>query len=148
VTADHGMAPQDVALRANPARHVSKLGLASEVAEPMIWLLDLAVEVERASDGRTARVCVWQNERTTDGERPPLAGAEVQVVRERAGAEPEPIAHGRTGGDGIFGFPTPAEVSPHELLVSVPAEGFNQRRLRLDGSSCVLDLRRALYGED
>ncbi|MBK8331833.1 MAG: alkaline phosphatase family protein [Acidimicrobiaceae bacterium] len=63
--------PQDAALRANPTAHVLAAGLAAIVAEPMIWLLDLAVEAERASDGRTGRVIVYDNDADTSGEQPP-----------------------------------------------------------------------------
>ncbi|MCS5637429.1 MAG: alkaline phosphatase family protein, partial [Myxococcota bacterium] len=58
VTADHGMAPQDVDLAANPGRHVIAAGLEAQVADSMIWLLDCRVDAWRAADGRTARVHV------------------------------------------------------------------------------------------
>lgn len=147
VTADHGMAPQDVSLRANPAHHVTRIGLEADVAEPMIWLRDLAVAVECAADGRTARVLVAENDALATGERPAVEGAEVIVEAHVAGAAPRRIAHGRTGPGGVYGFATPSDLAPHEQAVSVRAEGFNPRRLRLDGAVLALDLRAALYGE-
>ncbi len=146
VTADHGMAPQDTSLRANPARHVGSAGIASVVADNMIWLLDLAVEAERAPDGRTGRVFVWENDRLPSGERPPLEGAGVRVQAHRVGMPPEVVAQGHSGPGGVFGFSTPAELDSRDLLVSVSHDGFNDRRLRLDGTPLALDLRRVLYG--
>ena len=147
VTADHGMSPQDVSLRANPAHHVTRIGLEAEVAEPMIWLRDLAVEVECAADGRTARVVVSENDALASGERPGVEGAEVIVEAHVAGAAPRRIAQGRTGPGGIYGFATPSDLAPHEQAVSVRAPGFNPRRLKLDGTALALDLRAELYGE-
>jgi type I phosphodiesterase/nucleotide pyrophosphatase len=148
VTADHGMSPQDIALRANPARHVERIGMAAVVAEPMIWLRDLAVAVERANDGRTARVLVSENDPLASGERLPIEGAEVLVEAHAPQAEGQPrrVAHGRTGPGGVFGFATPSDLAPDQLAVVVRAEGRNPRRLRLDGRSLSLDLRAALYG--
>lgn len=146
VTADHGMAPQDVSLRANPAHHVTRIGLEATVAEPMIWLRDLAVDVECAADGRTARVLVSENDALASGERPGVEGAEVIVEAHVAGAAPRRIAHGRTGPSGVYGFATPSDLAPHQQALSVRAEGFNPRRLRLDGAALALDLRAVLYG--
>jgi hypothetical protein len=148
VTADHGMSPQDIALRANPARHVERIGMAAVVAEPMVWLRDVAVAVERANDGRTARVLVSENDPLASGERLPIEGAEVLVEAHAPQAEGQPrrVAHGRTGPGGVFGFATPSDLAPDQLAVVVRAEGRNPRRLRLDGHSLSLDLRAALYG--
>lgn len=146
VTADHGMAPQDVALRANPAHHVRRVGLEATVAEPMIWLHDLAVTVECAADGRTARVIVCDNDALASGERPPVEEAHVIVDAHRAGEPPRRIAQGRTGPGGVFGFATPSDLAPEEMAVSVRAAGRNVRRLRLDGRRFAIDLREALYG--
>lgn len=148
VTADHGMSPQDVSLRANPARHVERIGMAAVVAEPMIWLRDVAVTVERAHDGRTARVLVFENDPLASGERLPIEGAEVLVEAHAPQAEsrPQRVAHGRTGAGGVFGFATPSDLSADQLAVVVRAEGRNPRRLLLDGRSLSLDLRAALYG--
>src|SRR5262249_48613482 len=78
-TSDHGRAAQDAALAANPVRHPERIGMQTITGEPMLWLRDLAVEVERASDGRTARVVVCDADADESGERPPVAGAEVIV---------------------------------------------------------------------
>jgi hypothetical protein len=145
VTSDHGMSPQDIALRANPARHVERIGMATVVAEPMVWLRDVAVAVERASDGRTARVVVSENDALASGEHMPIEGAEV-VVEAHAEGQPRRVAHGRTGPGGVFGFATPSDLPADQLAVVVRAEGRNPRRLRLDGRSLSLDLRAALYG--
>ena len=146
VTADHGMAPQDVSLRANPTGHVIDAGLSAIVAEPMIWLRDLAVTTERAPDGRTARVIVCDNDADASGGQPALGGAEVLVEAHREGAAPRAIAQGQTSGDGIFGFATPSELDSRQIGISVRAAGFNARRVLLDGTRLPLDLRAALYG--
>jgi hypothetical protein len=146
VTADHGMAPQDVSLRANPTGHVLEAGIAAIVAEPMIWLRDLAVRAERAPDGRTGRVLVADNDADASGEQPALADAEVVVEAHREGAAPRTIAQGKTNADGAFGFATPSELDSRALAIRVSRAGFNARHLRLDGSRLALDLRAALYG--
>ena len=148
VTADHGMSPQDVTLRANAARHVERIGMAAVVAEPMIWLRDLAVEVEAAADGRTARVRVCDADPLPGGERPALQGAEVVVEAHGPEGAPRRVASGRTGPDGIYGFATPSDVPAERIALAVRAQGFNPRRLRLDGRRLALDLRAALYGAD
>lgn len=147
VTADHGMAPQDVSLAANPTRQVERAGLACFVAEPMIWLHDLRVAVERAADGRTARVRVEENDALPSGERPAVEGAEVLVEIHEQGTEPRRLTRGHTGAGGVFGFGTPSEVPDDRLVVRVAKQGFNPRRLCLDGRRLALDLRHALYGE-
>jgi len=146
VTADHGMAPQDVSLAANPARQVLRAGLRAQVADGMIWLLDVALEVERASDGRTGRVTVRAADALPSGERPAVPGARVRVVAEHGGAGTEVIAEGRTGPDGVFGFGTPAEIPSHALRVHVEAEGWSPRSVRMDGRPIAPDPREALYG--
>jgi len=146
VTADHGMAPQDVALEANPAWHVRRAGLEAVVAEPMIWLKDLAVAVERAADGRTARVFVRENDPLPSGERPACEGAEVRVEGHRVGEAPDVLARGATGPEGVFGFATPSDLRSEQIAIRVSAPGFNARHLRLDGQRLAFDLRKALYG--
>jgi hypothetical protein len=146
VSADHGMAPQDVALRASPAQHVLRAGLEAVVAEPMIWLRDLAVAVERAPDGRSARVLVHENDALPSGERPALEGAEVVVEGHRAGEAPRVLARGTSGAEGVFGFATPSDLDSQQIALVVRARGFNARHVRLDGRRLALDLREALYG--
>jgi len=146
VSADHGMAPQDTALRANPAWHVPRAGIEAVVAEPMIWLRDVAVAVERAPDGRSARVFVRENDALASGEQPPVAGAEVVVEGHRVGEAPLVLARGETGAEGVFGFATPSDLGSEQIALGVHAKGFNARHVRLDGKRLVLDLRKALYG--
>jgi hypothetical protein len=147
VTADHGMAPQDVALRANPARHLLTAGMSAVVADAMVWLLDVAVETTRAPDGRTGRVIVRENDALASGERPPIEGARVRVMAHLPGQTPSPVAEGETGAGGVFGFSTPAELDTRSLAVHISASGFNDRHLRLDGSPLTLDLPATLYSD-
>lgn len=146
VSADHGMAPQDVSLRANPAWHVPRAGLEAVVAEPMIWLRDLAVRAERAPDGRSARVWVFDNDALPSGERPAVEGADVMVEGHREGEAPRVLARGTTGPDGVFGFATPSDLASAQVGIVVRSTGRNTRHLRLDGKRLALDLRKALYG--
>ena len=141
-TSDHGMAAQNVRLKANPARHVERIGMQSVTGEPMIWLRDLAVAVEPAPDGRTARVTVLDNDADTSGEQPPVAGAEVLVQT----AADRRLGTFITNDAGIVGFATPADVPPHAIVLAVHHPDYNARHLRLDGHNLVPDLRRELYG--
>lgn len=143
VTTDHGMAETDTSLDANPAWIPRRAGMAAIVTEPFIYLRDLRVEVEVAPDGRTARAGVFDNDADTTGEHPPVEGAELLVTDARDGL----IARTRTNGAGLAAFPVPGDVAPGELRMSVRAEGFNPRHLRLDGTNLVLDVEQALYGE-
>lgn len=144
ITTDHGMAFQDVSLEANASRIPERQGMAAITTEPFVYLRDLRIELETAPDGRTGRVLVLDNDPDTTGERPPVAGAEVRVVDHADGV----VARARTGGEGIAGFTLPADVRPSALAMSVHAEGFNPRHLRLDGTNIALDLRAALYGAE
>jgi len=141
-TSDHGMAAQDVSLAANPARHPERIGIKSITGEPMIWLRDLDVQVERAPDGRTARVIVCDNDADESGEKPSVAGAEVLV--QAAGGHA--IASLTTNDAGIAGFATPADLPPSEIVLVVRHGEFNPRHLRLDGTNLAIDLRQELYG--
>ena len=141
-TSDHGMAAQDVSLKANPARHPERIGMQTITGEPMIWLRDLAVVVEPAPDGRTARVTVLANDADESGEQPPLEGAQVLV---HAHAD-KLVAKLTTNAAGIAGFATPVDVRPVDIVLSVQHPHYNPRRVRLDGSNLVIDLRRELYG--
>jgi len=143
VTSDHGMAAQKVELRANPARHPERMGIAAITNEPMIWLRDLDVEVQVAPDGRSARVTVCDNDADASGEKPPIAGAEVRVV----GPHGALVAELRTNDAGVAGIAKPADVPAYDLAVAVHRDGYNPRHLRLSGESLALDLRRELYGE-
>lgn len=158
-TSDHGMAAQDVALQANPARHPERIGVKSVTGEPMIWLRDLDVTVEPAPDGRTARVLVCDNDPDTSGERPPVAGAEVLVqaypaapptaaasTRERHRDGARPVTKVVTDEFGIAGFATPADIPAADIVLAVHHPEYNPRHLRLNGANLCLDLRAQLYG--
>lgn len=158
LTADHGMAPQDRSSSVSAPRHIEKIGLRGFVAEPMVWLRDLAIEVERAADGRTGRVIVSDNDALASGERPAIEGASVVVTVEpeaaadASGTAARVVARGRTGPGGLFGFSTPPDVASCDLVATVDAGGapggeeFNPRRVRLNGTNLAVDLRDALYG--
>ena len=141
VTSDHGMAAQNVALRANPARHPERIGIAAITSEPMIWLRDLDVEVQVAPDGRSARITVCDNDGDPSGEKPPIAGAEVLVT----GPHGARIAEAATNDAGIIGIAKPADVPAADIVLVVRKHGFNPRHLRLDGANLAIDLRRELY---
>ena len=145
VSADHGMAPQDIALRASPAAHVLEAGFAAVVAEPMIWLRDVAVTVERKPDNRTGRITVLDNDADSIGEHQPVEGAEVTVVAHLPGRSPRELARGRTDANGLFGFATPSDLESEQVAVTVHADGFNPRHLLLSGVPLTLDLRAHLY---
>ena len=141
-TSDHGMAAQNVRLKANPARHPERVGMKTVTGEPMIWLRDLDVSVEPAPDGRTARVTVLDNDADQSGEKPPVCGAEILVH-----SQPHTVlAREVTNEAGIAGFATPADVRASDIVLSVHHPDYNPRRVRLDGSSLTIDLRRELYG--
>lgn len=156
-TSDHGMAAQNVSLRANPARHPERIGMKAITGEPMIWLRDLHVTVEPAPDGRTARVTVADNDPDHSGERPPIAGAEILVQahpESPAGSHAVPrqsdsgraLAKVVSNELGIAAFATPSDVEPAHIVLAVHHPDYNPRHLRLDGSNLCVDLRRALYG--
>ena len=112
---------------------------------PMIWLKDVRLRVERAPDRRTGRVFVHENDALASGERPAIEGAAIRVDVVR-GDDRREVARGRTGAGGVFGFPVPSDVASRDVTITVDAEGFNTRRIRLDGTSVVPDLVAALYG--
>jgi hypothetical protein len=137
VTSDHGMACQDISLAANPAWHPQRTGMKTVTAEPMIWLRDLRVEVQRASDGRTARVHVTDLDAGPSGERAPLEGVEIDVV-DRPDRR---IASGRTNAQGTFAFATPADIRSDRIALTVRHPDLNPRHLMLDGRSLGPDPR-------
>ncbi len=141
VTSDHGMAAQRVELKANPVREAQRAGIQGVFAEPMIYLRDLRVEIERARDLRSIRVTVLDNDGLPDGEHPPVSDALV-TLHARGDAV---IAETRTPESGRVAFATPADVSDAELTVSVELKGFNSRKLRADGKSIAKDIRKILY---
>lgn len=141
-TADHGMAAQDVSLKADPARHPERIGMRTITGEPVIWLRDLDVRVERAPDGRTARVIVLDNDPDQSGEKPPVTDAEVLVYSHAD----KLLAKVVTSEAGIAAFATPADVPPADIVLAVHHPEYNSRHLRLNGRNLAIDLRRELYG--
>ena len=142
ITTDHGMAQQDVSLKANPARIPQRDGMEAVTTEPLIYLRDLAVEVVVQADGRTAQLTVLDNDAGPSGEHAPVAGAEVLVSDHRDGK----VARALTDVNGVAGISIPADLEPSDLRLAVRADGFNPRHMLLDGSNLALDLRRVLYG--
>jgi hypothetical protein len=141
ITTDHGMATQDVSLAANPARIPERHGMACVTTEPLIYLLDMAVEVDVAHDGRSGRVFTWENDPDESGERPPVHGASV-LIRDAAG---HTIVDTRSGPDGIAGFALPPDVPARDMTLLVAMDGFNPRTLRMDGTPILSDLVATLY---
>jgi hypothetical protein len=141
VTADHGMAPTRVELAANQGELLPREGMKAVVPAPLVYLLDMAVDIEHARDGRTATLTVLANDPDATGERPPVAGAEVTV----SGRGGQVLARARTDGYGVAGVPLPADLPPEEVIVAVHHDHYNPRHLRLDGSNVALDLRELLY---
>jgi phosphonoacetate hydrolase len=142
VVADHGMAATDTSLAGAQVELLQRQGMKAVVPSPLIYLIDMAVEIEHARDGRTATITVLANDADTIGEQPPVAGAEVTV----SGPLRAVLARATTDVGGVAGVPLPADVPAHGIVVSVHHDDYNPRHLRLDGSSIVLDLRELLYG--
>ncbi len=141
ITSDHGMAAQRVELKANPAREPERAGIQGVFAEPMIYLRDLRVELERARDLRSLRVTVLDNDALPDGEYPPIAGARVTLH----GPGNAVIAESRTPDSGRVAFATPANLADAELTLIIEQKGFNSRKLKADGTSLARDIRKILY---
>ena len=142
ITTDHGMAQQDVSLKANPARIPQRDGMEAVTTEPLIYLRDLDVQVVVQADGRTAQVTILDNDAAPSGEKPPIAGAEILVSDREDGK----VARVLTDANGVAGISIPADLEPSDLRIAIRAEGFNGRHMLMDGSNMALDLRRVLYG--
>jgi hypothetical protein len=142
VTADHGMAPIDTDLAANQVQAVLDAGLKAVVPAPFVYLLDMEVVLEPATDGRTVTVTVLENDVDSHGEKPPVADADVRVIGQRGTM----LAEARTDAFGVAGLPLPVDADPARLVVSVHSDRLNPRHLRLDGSNVVEELRERLYG--
>lgn len=142
VTSDHGMAAQRVELKANPACEPARVGIQGVFAEPMIYLRDLRVELERARDLRSLRVTALDNDHLPDGEHPPVAGVRVTLY----GRGEAVIAEATTPADGRVAFATPADVADAELTVRIEHPTFNHRTLRGNGKPVAADIRQILYG--
>lgn len=142
ITTDHGMAQQDVSLKANPARIPQRDGMEAVTTEPLIYLRDLDVGIVVQRDGRTAQVTVLDNDAGPSGEKPPVERAEVLVSDHRDGK----LARVLTDASGVAGIGIPADLEPGDLRLRVHADGFNPRHMLMDGSNLALDLRTVLYG--
>ena len=142
ITTDHGMAQQDVSLKANPARIPQRDGMEAVTTEPLVYLRDLDVDIIVQMDGRTAQVTVLDNDAGPSGEMPPVAGAEILVSDHKDGK----VARTLTDANGVAGISIPADLEPADLRVRVHADGFNPRHMLMDGSNLALDLRHVLYG--
>ena len=142
MTTDHGMAPTDASLKATQVRAVTDAGMKAVTPDPLVYLIDMAVEVTTHEDGRTAMVEVLENDAGPSGERPPVAGAEVTLSTHGA----KVLARARTDAGGTCGLPLPPSVEPADLFLTVHHDDFNPRHLRLDGTPVREDPRLVLYG--
>ncbi len=143
VTTDHGMAPTDASLKATQVRAVIDAGMKAVTPDPLVYLIDMAVQLTKHEDGRTAMVEVLANDADASGERPPVRGAEVTL----SGHGAKVLARARTDAGGTCGLPLPVDAGPSDLFVTVHHDGYNPRHLRLDGTPVREDLRELLYGE-
>lgn len=141
ITTDHGMAPVDASMKANQVRAVTDAGMKAIIPDPLVYLIDMAIDITVHEDGRTALVEVLANDADASGERPPVAGASVTLV----GREATVLAQASTDDGGTCGLPVPPDASPDELYVTIEHSDYNPRRLRLDGTAVRPDLRALLY---
>jgi phosphonoacetate hydrolase len=143
LTSDHGMAPQRVELKANPACEPASVGLKGVFAEPMIYLRDLIVECERARDLRSLRVTVFDNDHLPDGDHPPVAGVKIHLH----GRGDRVLAEAVTTDEGRVAFATPADMRDDELTLRIAHPDFNSRTVRGDGAPIRPDIRKLLYAD-
>jgi hypothetical protein len=136
------MAPVDADLKANQVRAVRDAGMRAIIPDPLIYLIDMAVDIQTHEDGRTAMIEVLANDADESGERPPIAGADVTLGA--AGAKV--LARAKTDAGGTCGLPLPANVEPEDMYVLIEHDEYNPRRMLLDGTSVREDLRAMLYG--
>jgi hypothetical protein len=141
ITTDHGMAPVDASLKANQVRAVTDAGMKAIIPDPLVYLIDMAVEITRHEDGRTAMIEVLANDADESGERPPAPGAEVVLSTHNATV----LARAKTDSGGTCGLPLPLDVESADLFVTVHHDDYNPRHLRLDGTSVREDIRSLLY---
>jgi hypothetical protein len=144
ITTDHGMAPADASLKANQVRAVRDAGMRAIIPDPLVYLIDMAVDVNVHADGRTAIVEVLANDADASGERSPVVGAEVTLSTHNARV----LGRAKTDSGGTCGLPLPVEVEPAEMFVTVHHDEFNARHLRLDGAPARENLRTLLYGAE
>jgi hypothetical protein len=112
------------------------------IPDPLVYLIDMAVDITRHEDGRTAMVEVLANDADESGEQPPIEGAEVTLSTHNA----KVLARARTDSGGTCGLPLPLDVDAAEMFVTVHHDDYNARHLRLDGTSVREDIRELLYG--
>ena len=127
---------------ANQVRAVRDAGMRAIIPDPLIYLIDMAVEVIRHEDGRTAMIEVLANDADESGERPPIQGAEVVLSTHNA----KVLARAKTDSGGTCGLPLPLDADSSELFVTIHHDEYNVRHLRLDGTSIREDIRVSLYG--
>jgi hypothetical protein len=142
ITTDHGMAPVDAELKANQVRAVRDAGMRAIIPDPLIYLIDMAIDIQAHEDGRTAMIEVLANDPDTSGERPPVAGAEVTLSTHNA----KVLARAKTDAGGTCGIPLPLDVAPQDMFITVHHDEYNARHLRLDGTPVREDIRKLLYG--
>ncbi len=142
ITTDHGMAPVDASLKATQVRAVLDAGMKAVTADPLIYLIDMAVTITAHEDGRTAMIEVLANDADASGERPPVVGAEITL----SGRGAKVVGRASTDSGGTCGLALPVDAEPGELYLTIHHEDFNARRLRLDGTAIVEDIRGLLYG--
>jgi hypothetical protein len=140
ITADHGMAATEVELAADQGALLPQEGMKAISTMPLVYLIDMAVEIEHARDGRTATITVMANDLDETGERPFVEGATVTVS-----AHGNVLSEATTNGGGVAGVPLPVELPPEDVVLTVHHDDYNPRHLRLDGSNVVIDLRELLY---
>ena len=142
ITSDHGMAYQNTELRANPARHLERIGMRAMTAEPMIWLRDLRVELYRASDGRTVRFEVGDADPDANGLHPAVEGVRVELYDAADGK----LGSTTTDRSGVAALTTPPDVPSDSIAARLAHDAFNPRHLTLAGRSLGPDPRR-LYAD-
>ena len=142
VTTDHGMAPVDASLKANQVRAVTDAGMKAVIPDPLVYLIDMAVDITRHEDGRTAMIEVLANDADESGEQPPVEGADVMLTTHNA----KVLARAKTDSGGTCGLPLPLDVGASDMFVTVHHDDYNPRHVRLDGTSVREDIRALLYG--
>ncbi|MCI0890528.1 MAG: alkaline phosphatase family protein [Chloroflexi bacterium] len=141
-TADHGMAPTKTELAANPVQLLPDEGLKAVVPSPLVYLIDMDIDIEHARDGRTATMTVLANDVDEKGERPCVAGAEITVT-----SQGKTLSHATTDDYGVAGVPLLVDQASEEVIITITHEDYNPRHLRLDGTNIALNLRELLYGQ-
>ena len=142
ITTDHGMASVNASLKANQVLAIKEAGMACVIPDPLVYLIDMAIDITAHEDGRTALVEVLANDADESGEQPPIEGAEVTLSTHNA----KVLAHARTDSGGTCGLPLPLDVESVDLFITVHHPDYNTRHLRLDGTTIGIDLRKMLYG--